>query len=52
MTYDWGGYLELTEQGGAKNDKITVTLKSGTETSTTLAAAEQESTDINVLEVR
>ena len=35
-------------KGGAKlSDKITVTLKSGTETSTTLAAAEQESTDIN-----
>ena len=48
-TYDWGGYFGIDwYQGGAKlSDKITVTLKSGTETSTTLAAAEQESTDIN-----
>ena len=48
-TYDWGGYLGVDwYQGGVKlNDKITVTRKSGTETSTTKAAAEQESTDIN-----
>ena len=48
-TYDWGGYLGIDwYQGGAKlNDKITVTRKSGTETSTTKAAAEKESTDIN-----
>ena len=48
-TYDWGGYFGIDwYQGGAKlSDKITVTLKSGTETSSTLAAAEQESTDIN-----
>ena len=48
-TYDWGGYLGIDwYQGGAKlSDKITVTRKSGTETSTTKAAAEQESTDIN-----
>ena len=48
-TYDWGGYFGIDwYQGGAKlSDKITITLKSGTETSTTLAAAEQESTDIN-----
>ena len=48
-TYDWGGYLGIDwYQGGSKlNDKITVTRKSGTETSTTKAAAEQESTDIN-----
>ena len=47
-TYDWGGYLGIDwYQGGAKlNDKITVTRKSGTETSTTKAAAEKESTDI------
>ena len=47
-TYDWGGYLGIDwYQGGAKlSDKITVTRKSGTETSTTKAAAEQESTDI------
>ena len=47
-TYDWGGYLGIDlYQGGSKlNDKITVTRKSGTETSTTKAAAEQESTDI------
>ena len=48
-TYDWGGYLGIDwYQGGVKlSDKITVTRKSGTETSTTKAAAEQESTDIN-----
>ena len=48
-TYDWGGYLGIDwYQGGAKlSDKITVTRKSGTETSTTKTAAEQESTDIN-----
>ena len=48
-TYDWGGYLGIDwYQGGVKlNDKITVTRKSGTETSTTKAAAEQESTDID-----
>ena len=47
-TYDWGGYLGIDwYQGGTKlSDKITVTRKSGTETSTTKAAAEQESTDI------
>ena len=41
-TYDWGGYLGIDwYQGGSKlNDKITVTRKSGTETSTTKAAAE------------
>ena len=48
-TYDWGGYLGIDwYQGGSKlNDKITVTRKSGTETSTTKAAAEEESTDVN-----
>ena len=48
-TYDWGGYLGIDwYQGGSKlNDKITVTRKSGTETSSTKAAAEKESTDIN-----
>lgn len=48
-TYDWGGYLAIDwYQGGAKlNDKITVKRKSGTETSATKAAAEEESTDIN-----
>jgi len=48
-TYDWGGYLGIDwYQGGAKlNDKITVTRTSGTETSTTKAAAEKESTEIN-----
>lgn len=47
-TYDWGGYLAFDwYQGGVKlSDKITVTRKSGTETSTTKTAAEQESTDI------
>ena len=48
-TYDWGGYLGIDwYQGGSKlNDKITVTRKSGTETSSSNVAAEQESTDIN-----
>ena len=48
-TYDWGGYLGIDwYQGGVKlSDKITVTRKSGTETSATKVAAEQESTDIN-----
>ena len=48
-TYDWGGYLGIDwYQGGAKlSDKITVTRKSGTETSASKVAAEQESTDIN-----
>ena len=47
-TYDWGGYLAVDwYQGGVKlSDKITVTRKSGTETSTTKVAAEEESTDI------
>ena len=47
-TYDWGGYLGIDwYQGGAKlSDKITVTRKSGTETSASKGAAEQESTDI------
>ena len=47
-TYDWGGYLGIDwYQGGAKlSDKITVTRKSGSETSATKAAAEKESTDI------
>ena len=48
-TYDWGGFLAIDwYQGGVKlSDKITVTRKSGTETSATKAAAEEESTDIN-----
>ena len=48
-TYDWGGYLGIDwYQGGVKlSDKITVTRKSGTETSASKVAAEQESTDIN-----
>ena len=48
-TYDWGGYLAIDwYQGGVKlNDKITVTRKSGTETSETKTAAEEESTDVN-----
>ena len=47
-TYDWGGYLGVDWfQGGAKlNDKITVTRKSGTETATSKAKAETQSTDI------
>ena len=48
-TYDWGGFLAIDwYQGGVKlSDKITVTRKSGTETSATKAAAEEESTDVN-----
>ena len=48
-TYDWGGFLGIDwYQGGVKlSDKITVTRKSGTETSASKVAAEQESTDIN-----
>ncbi|MBG55528.1 MAG: hypothetical protein CL935_00150 [Deltaproteobacteria bacterium] len=48
-TYDWGGFLAIDwYQGGIKlSDKITVTRKSGTETSATKAAAEEESTDVN-----
>ena len=48
-TYDWGGYLGVDWfQGGAKlNDKITVTRKSGTETSASKSQAESKSTDIN-----
>lgn len=48
-TYDWGGYLGVDWfQGGAKlNDKITVTLKDGTETTAAKTSAEKESTDIN-----
>ena len=47
-TYDWGGYLGIDWfQGGAKlSDKITVTRKSGTETATSKAKAETQSTDI------
>ena len=47
-TYDWGGYLGVDWfQGGSKlNDKITVTRKSGTETATSKAKAEKQSTDI------
>jgi len=47
-TYDWGGYLGVDwYQGGAKlSDKITVTLKEGTESTTTKASAEKQSTDI------
>ena len=48
-TYDWGGYLGVDWfQGGAKlNDKITVTRKSGTETSASKSQAESKSTEIN-----
>ena len=44
-----GVYLGIDwYQGNVKlSDKITVTRKSGTETSATKVAAEQESTDIN-----
>ena len=48
-TYDWGGYLGVDwYQGGSKlSDEVKVTLKSGTETTTTLAKANTTSTDIN-----
>ena len=48
-TYDWGGYLGVDWfQGGAKlSDKITVTRKSGTETSASKSQAESKSTEIN-----
>ena len=46
--YDWGGYLGIDYyQGGAKlSDKITVTLKDGTEDTASKKSAEKQSTDI------
>ena len=48
-TYDWGGYLGIDYyQGGAKlSDKITVTLKDGTEDTASKKSAEKQSTDIS-----
>ena len=48
-TYDWGGYLGIDYyQGGAKlSDKITVTLKDGTEDTASKTSAEKQSTDIS-----
>ena len=48
-TYDWGGYLGIDYyQGGAKlSDKITVTLKDGTEDTASKKSAEQQSTDMS-----
>ena len=50
-TYDWGGYLGIDYyQGGAKlSDKITVTLKDGTEDTASKKSAEKQSTDIQAL---
>jgi hypothetical protein len=48
-TYDWGGYLGIDWfQGGSKlSDKITVTLKDGTEDTASKTSAEKQSTDIS-----
>ena len=48
-TYDWGGYLGIDYfQGGSKlSDKITVTLKDGTEDTASKKSAEKQSTDIS-----
>jgi len=48
-TFDWGGYYGIDwYQGGSKlSDTITVKLKSGTETTTTLAQATKTSTDVS-----
>ena len=50
-TYVWGGYLAIDYyQGGAKlSDKITVTLKDGTEDTASKKSAEKQSTDIQAL---
>ena len=50
-TYDWGGYLGIDYyQGGAKlSDKITVTLKDGTEDAASKKSVEKQSTDIQAL---
>ena len=47
--YDWGGYLGIDYyQGGAKlSDKITVTLKDGTEDTASKKSAEKQSTDLS-----
>ena len=47
-TYDWGGFLGIDwfQSGSKLSDKITVALKSGTESATTLAKAEKKGTDI------
>jgi hypothetical protein len=48
-TYDWGGYLGIDYyQGGSKlSDKITVTLKDGTEDTASKTSAEKQSTDMS-----
>ena len=48
-TYDWGGFLGIDWfQGGSKlSDKITVTLKDGTEDTASKTSAEKQSTDIS-----
>jgi hypothetical protein len=48
-TYDWGGYLGIDWfQGGSKlSDKITVTLKDGTEDTASKKSAEKQSTDMS-----
>ena len=47
--YDWGGYLGIDYyQGGAKlSDKVTVTLKDGTEDTASKKSAEKQSTDLS-----
>ncbi len=47
-TYDWGGFfgIDWYQSGSILSDKVTVKLKSGTETSTTLAKATEIPADI------
>ena len=47
-TYDWGGFfgIDWYQGGSIQSDKATVKLKSGTETSTTLAKATETPADI------
>ena len=47
-TYDWGGFfgIDWYQSGSILSDKVTVKLKSGTETSTTLAKATETPADI------
>ena len=47
-TYEWGGFfgIDWYQSGSILSDKVTVKLKSGTETSTTLAKATEIPADI------
>ena len=49
-TYDWGGFfgIDWYQGGSIQSDKATVKLKSGAETSTTLAKATETPGDIKV----